>query len=190
MNAYHIGATVPAADVPLWFEVLQKHEWFAEYVEHGIQHFAAAWSEQRPNLRNMVVVNAEGLHKPFTYHKYLTRGALPKMAKVMAALRTEIAEQIAPLSRRGFHVHHSGKPFVQIVDEFLIANAHRWHVMETEAAGATGYRLRDRTIALHWAAFHRVHATLEVLTQEENRALGASGYRMLFKEPALPPLPY
>src|SRR6266404_4057926 len=91
MNSYLIGAHIPAADVALWFEVLQKHEWFVEYVDHGIHSFTAAPSEQRPNLRNMVVVNDRGEHKPFSFQKYLTKGSLSKLAKIMAAFRTEIA---------------------------------------------------------------------------------------------------
>jgi hypothetical protein len=55
--------------------------------------------------------------------------------------------------------------------------------METEAAGATGYRLRDRVIAADWMDFHRAHATLEIVSVEENLRAGASGYRMSFKVP-------
>ena len=203
MENYEIDRPIPDADIPLWFEVLQKHEWFDEYVMHGIHYFAAARSEQRPNLRNMVVVNDRGERKPFSYHKYLSRGPLPKLAKVMAALRTEVGQQITdyrtkifaggptvlsaisgkPLAERRCHVHHSGKPFLQIVDEFLVSNKHRWHDMETEAASATGYRLRERVIAADWMDFHRTQATLEVVTPEENLQAGTSGYLMSFKAP-------
>jgi hypothetical protein len=55
--------------------------------------------------------------------------------------------------------------------------------METEAAGATGYRLRDRVIAADWTDFHRTHATLEVVSPEENLQAGTSGYHMSFKAP-------
>lgn len=201
MESYEIDAPIPDADTALWFEVLQKHEWFEEYAEFGIHHFAVTWSEQRSNYRNMVVVNARGEKKPFSYNKYLSRGPLPKLAKVKAALRTEVDPEIIdyrtkrfagsptvlcaisgkPLTERRCEVHHSVKPFLQIVDEFLLSNQHRWDEMETEAAGATGYRLRDRAMAADWASFHRTHATLEIVSPEENRALGASGYRMSFK---------
>ena len=81
------------------------------------------------------------------------------------------------LAERRCHVHHSGKPFLQIVDEFLLLNKHRWGEIETEAAGATGYRLSDRAIAADWTDFHRTHATLEIVSVEENLRAGASGYR-------------
>lgn len=187
MQNYELGKPIPGEDVALWFEVLQKHEWLEEYIEHGIHHFVAAQSVQRPNLRNMVVVNDRGEQKPFSYHKYLTRGPLTRLAKVKAAFRTEIEPQIAEHRTKGQHVHHAGKPFLQIVDEFLIANRHRWHAMETEAAGSTGYRLCDRRIAADWAAFHRVEATLEVVTAAVNLSSGAGGYKMRFVP--LPPCP-
>lgn len=203
MESYEIDAPIPDEDTGLWFEVLQKHEWFEEYVDFGIHHFSVTRSEQRRNLRNMVVVNARDEKKPFSYNKYLSRGPLSKLAKVKAALRIEVDPQIIdyrtkrfansptvscaisgkPLTERRCQVHHSVKPFLQIVDEFLLSNQHRWHEMETEAAGATGYRLRDTAIAADWASFHRTHATLEIVSPEENRALGAGGYRMSFKAP-------
>jgi hypothetical protein len=203
MEAYEIDAPIPDPDVALWFEVLQKHEWFDEYLKHGIQYFAVTWSDQRPNLRNMVVVNEQGEQKPFSYQKYLSGDPLSKLAKVTAALRTEIGQQITefrtskfagqktvlsaisrkPLTERRCHVHHSRKPFLQIVDEFLLLNQHRWDCMETEAAGATGYRLRDRAIATDWTDFHRAHAKLEIVSAEENLQAGANGYRMTFKVP-------
>jgi hypothetical protein len=186
MWSYPINAPIPASDVPLWAAVLQKHEWYDEYVEHGIAYFAATLSEQRPDLRNMVVVNDHGEQKPFTYHKYLTRGPLSKLAKIKAALRTEIAEQIAGHRAEGArhgHVHHAGKPFLQIVDEFLVANEHRWAEMETEAAGVTGYRLRDRTIAADWQDFHRKHAKLVIISAKANLQAGSGGYRMTFNAP-------
>lgn len=187
MNGYPLNKPIPDIDVPLWFDVLQRHEWFEEYVDHGIHHFIVTPSDQRPNLRNMAVVNDRGERRPFSYQKYLTRGSLTKLAKVKAALRTEIEPQIAGHRKPGQHVHHDGKPFLQIVDEFLLANLARWYLMETEAAGSTGYRLRDRGIAAEWAEFHRTHAILATISPEENLKAGAGGYRMQFKE--IPPCP-
>jgi hypothetical protein len=200
---YELGKPVPDTDASLWSEVILKHEWFDEYVTHGIDYFSAARSEQRPNLRNMVVVNGQGEQKPFSYQKYLSGAPLSKLAKVKAALRTEVDQQITdyrtkrfsvgsmvpcavsgkPLTERRCHVHHSVKPFLQIVDEFLCLNRDRWDDMETEASGATGYRLIDRIIAADWMDFHRTHATLEIVSAEENLKAGASGYRMSFKAP-------
>lgn len=203
MASYEIDMPIPDAEIPLWFEVLQKHEWFDEYVTHGIHSFAATRSEQRPNLRNMVVVNDQGEQKPFSYYKYLSRGPLSKLAKVKAALRTEVGQQITdykakvfaggatvlsaisgkPLAERRCHIHHNGKPFLQIVDEFLLSNKHRWNDMVTESAGDTGYRLCDRVVAVDWTDFHRTHARLEVVSPKENLQAGKGGYQMSFKAP-------
>ena len=204
MRGYEIGTPIPDEDVPLWAEVLERHEWYGEYVEHGIAYYSVAWSEQNPNLRNMVIVNDQGEQKPFSYLKYLAKGPLSKVAKVKAALRTEIEQQIADHRAWAFatgkaqcaitgatlvegrsHVHHSGKPFLQIVDEFLKANAHRWDNMETEAAGTTGYRLRDRAIAADWQKFHSEHAKLEIVSPKANLQAGSAGYRMTFSPASL-----
>lgn len=184
MNSYPLHVPIPAGDVASWFEVLQKHEWFNEYVEHGIDHISVAPSAERPKLRNMVVVNAAGERKPFSFQKYLTRGALSRTAKILAALRFEITEQILAFRQgRGGHVHHDGKPFLQIADEFLLLHSNLWFQMDTEAAGATGYRLKDRGIATSWAEFHKSNALLVMLTPQQNLALGANGYKMRFIEP-------
>ena len=34
MEAYEIDAPIPDPDVALWFEVLQKDEWFDEYIQY------------------------------------------------------------------------------------------------------------------------------------------------------------
>lgn len=104
MDSYTIDAPIPVADTGLWFEVLQKHEWFEEYVDFGIHHFEVARSEHRPNLRNMVVANDRGDNKPFSYSKYLSRGPLSKLAKVKAALRLEIEPQSSTTGRRDLQV--------------------------------------------------------------------------------------
>jgi len=95
MWSYQVSAPIPPADAPLWCEVLQKHEWYDEYIEHGIAYISVAWSEQNPDLRNMVVVNNQGERKPFSYLKYLGKGPLSKITKVKAALRKEVEQQIA-----------------------------------------------------------------------------------------------
>jgi hypothetical protein len=189
MTTYNVGRSIPDGDAALWFAVLQKHEWFDEYVAHGIDHFSIARSEQRPNLFNMVVVNANGETKPFSYQKYLSGEPLPRLKKILAAMRSEIATQIDTVARKGMHVHHAGKPFVQIADEWLTQNAARWSEMETESAGATGYKFQGRAIAADWQAFHAANATLEIISAEENLSLGAGGYQMRFVPP-LPPPPY
>lgn len=207
MWTYELGKPIPDEDVALWFDVLQRHEWFDEFVDHGISSFAAARSLERPHLRNMVVVNAAGEQKPFSYHKYLTKSALSKLERVTRALRTEIASQIEEfkaaefgrdrsvqcaitgeqLDRKSSHVHHAGdRPFLRLVDEFLEKNRDRWATIETEAAGIIGYRLSDRALAADWATFHRRRAKLEIVSVSANLKAGVGGYRTKFDPPSAP----
>ena len=203
MQSYVLDERIPADEEALWFSVLQRHEWFDEYVAHGIKFFAVARSVERPNLRNMVAVNEQGEQKPFSYKKYLTGAPLSKLSKVKAALRLEVVPHIEAyraalfgngtkpicdvsgkrLEPRRCHIHHQGIAFLQIVDEFLTANAHRWQAFETEGAGNTGYRLTDRRLAAEWFSFHESRAQLQAVASNVNLQAGAGGYKMKFIAP-------
>jgi hypothetical protein len=209
MKGYALNQPVPDEDCPIWFSYLQKHEWFEKYVEFGIHRFVFVKNEKFPTS-GMAVENRSGERWPFSYHKYLDGKPLTKLTRVKVALRMEITSQIDEFRNKIFEgnpivpcaltgqllnmgqcdVHHSGKPFVQIADEFLEMNRHVWCGIETESVGKTGHRLLDRNIAAAWADFHRANSVLQITSRKVNQKIGSGGYRMLFEEPIPIPPPY
>ena len=193
LKSYTIGQIVPDADAPLWFRAIENHEDFLTW--NRVDDIVSFSCERHSFHKNkcMAVVYSDGSREPFSYLKCVGAKPMSKLGKVLRAFRSEIKPQIDAVraGRRGGHMHHAGKPFLQIADEWLLANATRWHRLDVDITNAYGYRLRDRAIAMDWQEFHRVHAMLELIPAKENMSIGAGGYQMRFLAPApLPPLPY
>jgi hypothetical protein len=72
-------------------------------------------------------------------------------------------------------VDHAGKPFAQIVDEFLQANRITLDNLKICGRGPGSFRLLRLSKA--WRKFHDQHATLEGLCNKCNCSLGSRGYR-------------
>jgi len=73
-------------------------------------------------------------------------------------------------------VDHDGKPFAQIVDEFL---DHKGTPLESVLLAWTGINseFRCRQLAAQWHAWHDEHAKLTGLCQSCNSSKGSGGYR-------------
>ncbi len=71
-----------------------------------------------------------------------------------------------PITRRTSHVHHAGKPFAKIVDEFIEFSGVDIETVEyVEVDGVEGTYLSDSEnhLAAEFAEFHRCNAELQVL---------------------------
>ena len=73
-------------------------------------------------------------------------------------------------------VDHDGKPFAQIVDEFLESKG---MALESVVLSWNGlnHEFRCRQLATDWHAWHEEHATLIGLCQSCNSSKGSGGYR-------------
>ena len=73
-------------------------------------------------------------------------------------------------------VDHDGKPFAQIVDEFL---DHKGATLDSIALAWTGlsHEFRCRQLAAQWHKWHDEHAKLIGLCQSCNSSKGSGGYR-------------
>jgi hypothetical protein len=80
------------------------------------------------------------------------------------------------LKCRHMVVDHSGKPFAEIVDEFLAAAGETLGTLKVRFSKGT-FRLRTRAQSKAWRAFHDAEATLEGLCNSCNCSLGSRGYR-------------
>lgn len=99
----------------------------------------------------------------------------------MQAARVEFAEgkKCADCGRRRkLAVDHSGKPFAQILDEFI---AHRGvDFARVGLAWSNGaHSLRQRTLANAWREWHDEHAEFAGLCRACNSAKGSGGYKHL-----------
>ena len=100
----------------------------------------------------------------------------------MQAVRSKLGNRCARCERdcRKLVVDHDGKPFVQIVDEFIAsttaADIESVRVRYTRKGGGS-FRLRTRAMSKAWRAFHDAEADLVGLCAKCNCSLGARGYK-------------
>ena len=73
-------------------------------------------------------------------------------------------------------IDHSGKPFAQIVDEFLEARGLKLSVISLKYCRSLNL-FKDQKLAAAWHAWHDEHAKLEGLCRRCNCSKGSSGYR-------------
>ena len=74
------------------------------------------------------------------------------------------------------HIDHDGKPFAQILDEFV---EHKKLKLDKISVNYTAkpYMLLSRTLAAQWRVWHDEHAELLGLCRKCNSAKGSGGYR-------------
>lgn len=95
-----------------------------------------------------------------------------RTSDLMTAARAEVENQIAPLRKRGFEVHHAKTTFKALFSAFLEC----FGLSESEIVLKTGEKpgeiaFQNPLIALFWAYFHSLHATLEVIPVDEHRRI-------------------
>lgn len=73
-------------------------------------------------------------------------------------------------------VDHAGKPFVQIMDEFMLARDETTESIRVRYTKGS-FRLRTRAVSKAWRAFHDSEADLVGLCAKCNCSLGARGYK-------------
>jgi len=89
----------------------------------------------------------------------------------LKAMRQAVDKEIAPLRKRGMHVHHV-IPFATLVDDWLASLGMTLEQIEVipTADGEMRCEMADAFFKADWAAYHLEHARYEVLTIAEHRA--------------------
>ena len=121
--------------------------------------------------------SAEKQKKSRVLHAF--RGDAFLSAKMQSA-RENLGTKCARCERdcRKLVVDHAGKPFAQIMDEFMLA---RGETMESIRVRYTkgSFRLRARAVSKAWRAFHDSEAELVGLCARCNCSAGARGYKRI-----------
>lgn len=123
------------------------------------------WFEVRPSYNvmynryyNLVYAMKQGKPNGIPIPKNRLRGNPSSKTKLLKRLRKQIADQIKPLAKPGFHVDHI-YPFEKLVEDWLSESGLTYTTVKT-----THYP--------SWRAYHRKNATFQYLTPEENMAKG------------------
>lgn len=194
-RSYKTGEVIDRShkDFPLWFAYLQeRHPNVDRMNRFGIDHFVCLRNENYPSTRSLYIVNSVGDKDMFAYERYLSSKATLRLNRIIRSMRREVEYQIADFRKgyKGGHVHHKGKSFDQIADEWLKSiPPEKFLEFNTMMQGSRGEEFEDRELAASWREYHKRNATLEIIDAKTNMSAGNSGYQKTFVQP-LPPPPY
>jgi len=172
-----VQAYVRAAPIgePLWdtfpYAIFERHPDRKEKLGVGMRHIqlnTSGWG----NNRCFYVVRIDGSSIDFSWQvalKFTSSG--PSLSG--AAREAVYEQQIAPIAKpySSLVVHHDGKPFVQILNEWLATLNGR---MPALASDDFHSYLVDPADVQSWQAFHRQHAKLVLVTPEEHKKIHGS----------------
>jgi hypothetical protein len=171
-------------------ELVKRHPQAATKIGVGIDHFDIRRGG-RFNQNVLWLVRRDGTETDISYRKCVN-GDASHRAKVLAAMRAEIADQIigfrdralttdarcalsgVPLTTENLHVDHD-PPFIEIAESFFgrISGGVEAIRLTSEMDGALGRTLADRAMALDWRRFHQAGATLFLTSATANMRKGA-----------------
>jgi uncharacterized protein DUF3223 len=171
-------------------KLIARHPQTAAKVGAGIDHFEIR--QGAPFRQNVFwLVRVDGTETDFSYRRCVNNGKISHRARVLAAMRLAIGDQIvefrqralvenpvcaltgAPLTREALHVDHD-PPFSSIAAEFfaLLGGAEAIKLAD-EADGVIGRRFADTKVLAAWCEFHRTHAKLFLTSAIANMRKGA-----------------
>jgi hypothetical protein len=167
-------------DFDFLLALLKHHDRRSEKIGPGVTGFRIV---SVPGAKCVWIRRLDGTETDVSFPRVIERLGFTDAQRarydLTRTLRAEIAYQIdaardthargLPRIQGGYHVDHDRPPFAQLIEGFLIehrldpATIHITHGERGEPC-----RLTDPDIATAWRAYHQQHATLRLLTADEN----------------------
>jgi hypothetical protein len=145
------------------YAIFDRHPHRDEKAGVGLAHIELRLTEYRN--RGFYAVRLDSTAIDFSWRVAL--GFEPSGPTVEAAAREAVRAQIGNVAAPGLHVHHDGKAFKQLLDEWL---ALRGGAPELVHGDLHDY-FRDPADEASWRDYHRRHAVLVAVTVEEHKRI-------------------
>lgn len=149
------------------YDLLKMHPDFLDKNGCGVSYFTI--QQINSNARCFFAHRADGTCVEFSYKKCLLSKkedvTYDDKAKAVEALRIAIRQQINDF-KNSLEIHHYGKPFSEIAEEFM-----RLYKVEIRPCIIGGAEMADDGIKALWQEFHKANAQLIALTKEQHNEL-------------------
>lgn len=187
LYGYRPGETVSSEHAVFLADLLDAHPDRAAKFGPGVMSFQVEWNMGTPGFW---LTRVDGTRTDFSYIKCLTPPT--ELARVKAAFRTEVRDQVTNFKFRAFeacpspacpftgerlsfgrcHVDHD-PPFDELLATFAGLNGlELQHVqLGPSVDGGMWIRLADRRLAGLWHAYHRDNAGLRVVSIRANLSI-------------------
>lgn len=98
-----------------------------------------------------------------------------KLAEARDLLHCPLSGRLLSTCKHGTAVDHI-KPFLQLAEEWLISKGLTFSDVLLGGGGISRY-IKDEELAKDWQAYHKEHATLQVVCKSANSSKGAGDYK-------------
>jgi hypothetical protein len=195
LHRYRLGDVVDDFDFQELLPLLEQHPTYEQKRGVGVTKFRIIKAPY--NSRGFLIVRSDGSTTDFSYRKCIGAPAQP-LRKVIAALRTEVQDDILQAKRHYFAAHSDALGRVPCaltgtlvtVDQADADHAppYTFHVLATTFLDARkivpsetiltppadnqfGRTLLDRDLAAAWRDFHHRHADIRIVAKTEHRTM-------------------
>jgi hypothetical protein len=193
LHHYPYGQPISQAHLQFMMAVLEDHPSADIKIGCGVARMEVRPNMRFPSNRYFWIIRHDGTGTDFSFMQCLKPATHAQ--KVRSAFREAISDQLANFKRQEFprhqdatghitcpilkilvtwedvHVDHQRPTtLVALVDAFLAAKQLRADDIAVigSADGMLGNRLQDATLTQEWAAYHRVHAKLRMVSKQAN----------------------
>lgn len=193
LHSQPLGKPLAPAHLQFMFAVLENHPSADIKIGCGVANMEVRPNARFPNNRYFWIIRHDGTGTDFSFTQCLKPATHAQ--KVRGAFREAISDQLAEFKRQEFpkhqdstgritcpilkilvawedvHVDHQRPTtLVALIDAFLAAKQLRPDDIAVigSADGMLGNRLKDATLAQEWAAYHRDHAKLRMVSKQAN----------------------
>ena len=130
-------------------------------------------SGNRHRAFHIQLIGKNGFDEKPSYLKCFNPSEETLASKVNEAMRQAIHGDVSECrskanSKEPGHVHHDGKPFVEIRNEWLSENGGIDSISIVRNSEGLTFEMADQSQAISWIAFHRKHARLVFMTPEQH----------------------
>lgn len=168
LNQYKPGDVVSSEDLDFLTEaLLLRGEAGLDKIGCGILCIRVA--ETRYGNQGFILRRFDGSETDFSYIKCFQKSN--DKANFIAACRTAILRD-KPFKAAGYHVHHRGKPFKDIVNGFIEETGLDPSKVEIDGLGDMGIEksFKDPELSERFRQYHGERAELEILSVEDHKA--------------------
>ena len=144
------------------------HRYWSEFEAEEVVGFKVINPPGHPETQCFAAIFASGDERSFSYLDCIS--PYPYISDVTAALRTEVADEVAN-SRKGEVVHHDDTTFAQLRDGWLAEIGLNVDEIKVKSGRGEKYEFIDRKLADKWRAYHAAHAKLVSTSRDEHRRI-------------------
>lgn len=157
-------------------DVIAGHPESSRKIGSGIRHIAVM-IDPVYKRKCFYIIRTDGSQTDFSYIKAID-GAPTKYGEFSKACRTAVKDQVQPLGSKDTHVHHEGKQFAEIVNDFIREYTVNLDIIEyTHGDNITETAFKNPAIANLFGLYHKRNAKLVAIGKEEHKAIPVQRYK-------------